>query len=427
MKSIEERLSDANPVASSTYNAASFQHLYGATMATRNEASRALWRTLQLRVAASVGAVAVLMTGAVTALGGLGSQLPVLNFAAAGTGSTEHHPAMKFAGAEAMSIRPTNYTFTGLDALSSATSSAPVYSLSAPTDLVATLQSVGQALNVAIGTPTTSTTPGVVTSQGPTTNGVSYSGEITSNSGYAAWGVSRNDTNVSPLAGTTGATGTTGANDPAASASFINNAVALAHATSPGLNFGAATVTSSAGAPDTSISVPVDLNGAPTSLEDSFTFNAQGELLSANGVAFTATVVDTYPLQSPASATSEITAQMAIVNQAYSGGGRHGGAVTWSTLFASTDDDGRERLTQAAMSVIDSLNQPLDAPRSSLSPVELHQCARCDGDRHLRRYWIDGRHWCHWTDRRHWCHWADGHYWDNWLDGPYPCGVSHDL
>ena len=320
MKSIEERLSDANPVASSTYNAASFQHLYGATMATRNEASRALWRTLQLRVAASVGAVAVLMTGAVTALGGLGSQLPVLNFAAAATGHAQTSSAMKFAGAEAMSIRPTNYTFTGLDALSSATSSAPVYSLSAPTDLVATLQSVGQALNVVIGTPTTSTTPGVVTSQGPTTNGVSYSGEITSNSGYAAWGVSRDDTNVSPLASTTGATGTTGANDPAASASFINNAVALANATSPGLNFGAATVTSSAGAPDTSISVPVDLNGAPTSLEDSFTFNAQGELLSANGVAFTATVVDTYPLQSPASATSEITAQMAIVNQAYSGG-----------------------------------------------------------------------------------------------------------
>lgn len=50
--------------------------------------------------------------------------------------------------------------------------------------------------------------------------------------------------------------------------------------------------------------------------------------------------------------------------------------MTWSTLFASTDDDGRERLTQAAMSVIDSLNQPLDAPRSSLSPVELHQRVR---------------------------------------------------
>ena len=50
--------------------------------------------------------------------------------------------------------------------------------------------------------------------------------------------------------------------------------------------------------------------------------------------------------------------------------------MTWSALFASTDDAGRERLTQAALSAIDSLNQSLDAPRSAVSPLELHERVR---------------------------------------------------
>ena len=50
--------------------------------------------------------------------------------------------------------------------------------------------------------------------------------------------------------------------------------------------------------------------------------------------------------------------------------------MTWSPLFASTDDDGRERLTQAALAVIHSLDQSLDAPRSSVAPLELHERVR---------------------------------------------------
>jgi len=50
--------------------------------------------------------------------------------------------------------------------------------------------------------------------------------------------------------------------------------------------------------------------------------------------------------------------------------------VTWSTLFASTDDAGRERLTHAALGVINSLDQSLDAPRSSVAPLELHERVR---------------------------------------------------
>jgi len=314
MKSIEERLSNANPVASTTYNAAAFQHLYVATLATRNEAARSVWRTFQLRVATSVGAVAVLMTGAVTALGGLGSELPVLNFAAPVSATSHARDALKLAGSGAMAIRPTNYTFTGLDALSSATSSAPVYSLSAPSDLVATLTSVASALSVDIGTPMTSSTPGVVTSQGSTTNGVSYSGDIVANNGYAVWGISRNDANASGASGATVPSGAVTASD------YINTAVGLATAASPGVTFGAASVASVAGAADTTITVPVDFNGAPTSLEDSITFNAQGDIASANGVSFTATALNTYPLQAPASAVSEIAAQMSIVNQANGSG-----------------------------------------------------------------------------------------------------------
>ncbi len=50
--------------------------------------------------------------------------------------------------------------------------------------------------------------------------------------------------------------------------------------------------------------------------------------------------------------------------------------MTWSTLFASTDDAGRERLTHAALGVINSLDQSLDAPRSSVAPLELHERVR---------------------------------------------------
>jgi len=47
--------------------------------------------------------------------------------------------------------------------------------------------------------------------------------------------------------------------------------------------------------------------------------------------------------------------------------------VTWAPLFASTDDDGRARLAEAALGAIDSLNQSLNAPRSAVAPLALHE------------------------------------------------------
>jgi len=49
--------------------------------------------------------------------------------------------------------------------------------------------------------------------------------------------------------------------------------------------------------------------------------------------------------------------------------------VTWADYFATTDDDGRARLTHAAVAAIASLEQHLDAPRSDVAPIALHDLA----------------------------------------------------
>ena len=321
MKPIDDRLSDANPVAPSTYSAASFQHLYSATMATREETGRAFWRTFQLRVAASVGAVVVLMTGAVTALGGLGSELPVLNFAAAANHAGEKVAASASALAPthmSMSIRPTTYNFTGLDALSTTSSSAPVFKLTAPTDLTGTLQSIGTALNVDFGTSaTTATDTGVVTAQGTSANGAAYVGHIFDASGYATWDVEQqaaSSTNGT-VTGATGATGVSVTSGSTETSQLIDQATTMAKAACPGLSFGNAATDTQPGNAGTTVYLTVDLNGVPTGFKVDFQFDVTGALVAATGVSFTATSLGSYPLQSPATAANEITSQSSLVNQ----------------------------------------------------------------------------------------------------------------
>ena len=58
--------------------------------------------------------------------------------------------------------------------------------------------------------------------------------------------------------------------------------------------------------------------------------------------------------------------------------------VTWQDYFAATDREGRDRLTQAAQWAIESLDQDLAAPRSSVAPLALldlaHEMEICRED-----------------------------------------------
>ena len=78
---------------------------------------------------------------------------------------------------------------------------------------------------------------------------------------------------------------------------------------------GAATQTVSGGV--TTINVPLLINGDPSDMNDSFTFNSDGTLQSASGDAFTLSSVATYPLISPSAGVDQILTQRGEMDRYY--------------------------------------------------------------------------------------------------------------
>ena len=166
MKSIDERLADANPVSEGYLPPAYEQMLTRAMSQARHRDP--VWRTFRLRVGGSVAAVSALTVLGVSALNGAGSALPVLGFSASAATPAASSTSAKGVPTqgEFMVPRQMNYVFTGGDAFSSDGGSAPVYALSTPSDVHATLESVAATLGVTLATTAVNQGKGYYDTQG---------------------------------------------------------------------------------------------------------------------------------------------------------------------------------------------------------------------------------------------------------------------
>ncbi len=375
MKSIDERLADSNPVTQGYVPAAYDQML---TRAMRQSRSRdAAWTTFRLRMAGSVAAASALTVLGVSALNGAGTYLPVLGFqaSAAHAGASPTAAAAKSGyGVLGGVMLPVmlNYTFTGAGNFSDAPGAAPVYTMSAPGDLAATLTGVIKVLGVTLDkTPSPATNPSI----DYVVNGKKYFASINTSNGSDYWNIYTMPNGVAGVSGTTGAvgvaeppvtsnspaasgatgatgataatgssgstgstgasgatgatgvasgrassgaTGSVGATGPvAATGSLANQAVGYVQA----LGDTAGSATQSTSGDSTSITVPLLVNGSPSDMSDTFTFNSDGTLQSASGNSFTLSEGATYPLISAAAGVDQINTQQKLLRSLSAFGG----------------------------------------------------------------------------------------------------------
>jgi len=330
MTNADDRLRSANPVPEN-FPSSDFTHLYSRAMSARSTTT-SFWRAFQLRMAGAVAASAAVTASLVALLTVTNTSLPVIDFAASTSPTPSATAAKGMMGTSHGAMIPLwNYTFTASADLSTAPSSAPAYTVQAPSDLASDLTRVAGALHLPVGTPT-SAGDGSVTSTGPATNGVAFTSSESLVGGYASWTIGQ--TSASPtVTGTSGVTGSGGGAVSAVSrATTIATAMADAAAVSPTLTFGQPVLVYG---PDVvEVTVPILIDNAPTSLSDTFNYNASGQLEAATGASFTLTPLATYPLLSPADAVSLITPQHTLTSRSF-GMGNLGGVVMYSTVHSS--------------------------------------------------------------------------------------------
>ena len=127
---LRARVAAADPARGMTFRHANLTAALDAIVADRPTRIRVM-RSFQIKMASAAAAAALATTGAIAALSGAGSSLPILNFAAA-SASTVPSPGLK-TGAMAISpVAQSNYTFTAGASLSTAVPSASVFSATSP-------------------------------------------------------------------------------------------------------------------------------------------------------------------------------------------------------------------------------------------------------------------------------------------------------
>lgn len=312
MKSIEERLAEANPHTAG-YVPANYEQMVAGAMRHPRHADTT-WKTFRARMAGAVAAASAVTVLGVSALNGAGAALPVLGFAATTHSSSPSAQGLSSTsgtspGAYMMPVR-LNYSFHGGDSFSHAGGSARVYDLAAPSDLAATLGGVAKALSVTLATAPDSGNSSTYYGVG----GSGYSGDINVGSGADYWNVSAAPNGVAGVSGVTGATSATGPTGASASVAATGSLATQA------LGFVRALGDYSAGQPvlvgsdakTSTVDVPLLINGDHSDMSDTFTFNSDGSLQSASGYDFVLNDVATYPLISESAGVDQITAQQSL-------------------------------------------------------------------------------------------------------------------
>lgn len=362
MRSIDERLAQSNPVREGILPTNYEQMLSRVIRQPRG--TDTAWRTFRFRMAGSVAAASALTVLGVSVLNGAGTVLPVLGFQASAQGTAS--PAATKIGPGATDMMPImlNYSFTGEDSFSTAPRSAPVYAVSAPSDLRATLNHVATVLGVSLASTPSGVNSDTSGSYG--VNGEGYSGSIYTSSGSAYWNIYATPASPSGPSGVSGAAGATsgvgarvptanptnvGATGPTGAAGSTTGATGASGATGPMTatgalatralgyvrtlgNYTAGVPTQTLSAGTTTIDVPLLINGSPSDMTDTFAFANDGTLQSASGSAFALALTAIYPLISASEGVSQINVQNQKLRRDIASG--PGGPITFNSVATTT-------------------------------------------------------------------------------------------
>ncbi|HVB70114.1 MAG TPA: hypothetical protein VND83_01255 [Acidimicrobiales bacterium] len=345
MRSIDERLKASDPAVAG-YEHPRFGAMVARVVATPISRRDATWRSFRLKVAAAVALTGAVTGAGIAALSTSGVALPVLSFAAAAGHQTGSDAATKYA-AEPMMILQRNYEFTGASNFSSAAGSAIVYTMSAPSDPVATLSSAATTLGVNVGTPASADNGQSFSSTGP-----KYAGYIITGGGFASWGISLTDQSgivTSSSAETTDAFNATALSDASQLGTFD-------------LGTPTATVQGTDASAPVEVNVPILVGGRVTNLSYDFVFAVDGSLVSANGVSFTLTPLGEYPLISPAAGVDQIKDQLFVASDVAGWTAASGGVL--STGSSSTGS----ATPVTPPTVVNGSSSPGSAPSDTTPP-----------------------------------------------------------
>jgi hypothetical protein len=291
-----ERLVASDPQRGERYEPRDFDALF-ARVVSVPIAHVTTWRAFKARVLAAVGASGAVMAVAISLIAGAGPSLAPLTFAAAPLAHRAVAPTkmstLTVTSAGVASF-PTRFVASGL---SDETPSLAAFSVSAPADGARTLSLVARALAVRVGP--------VTAARARAAGGSSWSvrGEALSSTtlervgGVDYW-------SYSFPANTLVAGGTFGPSR----ASLEQRALAIISqlgAMETGVPVFTTGLTSR-------VVVPILIAGQVTNLADTFTFDANGHVVAANGVIFSLGPPISYPLVSPRAAVVQVARQTSL-------------------------------------------------------------------------------------------------------------------
>lgn len=309
MSGFDNRLAALDPAAGQPYCHPDLEGMISRVTSQRVTAPNHVWRRFQLKMAGALAASAIVTVGAIAALQGAGTVLPLLALQSAGT----HAPVVGNPNPASFGVMEIHvkYHFTASPALTSTPATGLSYQLKTPSDVATEALRVAAVFGVTASPITV--TGGSNNSTVTDSSGKSLDYEST---GLSQWYYSSSSPPVAP-----------------ATASDSSSATLPSHAVLEGdvqnyltkLNYGytvsspsfsTATVSTTNAQGSTRISTNtetvtyvVGVEGIATDQSVTFTVDTKNNVLYASGPAFSVASSSNYPLQNPADGVATLNAE----------------------------------------------------------------------------------------------------------------------
>jgi hypothetical protein len=307
MSDFDDRLAALDPAAGQTYRHPNLEGMITRITSQRLTAPGPVWRRFQLKMAGALAASALLTVGAIAALQGAGTALPLLALQSAAHRAAPGALKSTFG---AMVVR-LKYNFTAGPGLALSTPAGLSYELQIPSDVSAEALRIAAVFGVT-GNPLTitgSTSNATITD--PSGRSLGYE-----SSGLPQWYYSVASPPVAP-----------------ATASDTSNADLPSHATlegdvrgdlaklgygysvsSPSFSTSTVTTTNADGTAqqttsNESVTYTVEVDGIATDQSVDFSVDANNNVVYASGPAFSVASTSNYPLQSPTQGVGALNAE----------------------------------------------------------------------------------------------------------------------
>jgi hypothetical protein len=308
MSDFADRLTALDPAAGQPYGHPDLDGLITRITSQRVTAPNHVWRRFQLKMAGALAASALLTVGAIAALQGAGTVLPLLALQSTSTAGAPSANPKPFLGTMAVYEQ---YHFTAAPRLTPTTPTGLSYKLQIPSDQSAEALRVAAIFGVVGPTLTISGNSTHTTITDSSGRSLDYE-----SSGLPQWHYSLNSPSVAPST----ASDTSSANLPSHATLEGDVSDYLAKlgygytASAPNFSTSAITTTnadaSTQGSMNTeSVTYTVDVEGIATDQPVEFSVDANNNVVYASGPAFSVDSTSNYPLQSAANGVAALNAE----------------------------------------------------------------------------------------------------------------------